>query len=511
MEGKYMKKDLESLIQQAEEIISNSALTHEQATNGLASLPGQFAEVFPLPEGFEEMFDKELLCNLSEGFLPYAPRYILPDYQKLMDEGCQFLRLAPPKTLDEAILTLEIFYRHVPSVTHYPVYLGRVDQMLEPFIDTVSEEEARLKIKHFMFFLSLSIPDSYCHMNIGPEETKTGNYILDSEMESKEAIPSITMLYDTNITSDQFAEKALQCSQLCAKPSFANLKAYTEVNHFKYGIASCYNALPIGGGSFTLSRVMISRIAEKVSSSKEFFEFLPTAVDTLCRFMDSKIDYLVNKSHFFKTNFLVKEGFIRLENFTAMVGIVGLNECVNTLLAKDGSNAHYAKSREADELSHRILTALNDELNQFESKYCDVTDHHFLLHAQVGIAEDIGITPGIRIAIGEEPDLYSHLNHECQFQKYFPSGVGDIFPFDETAKNNIGAVLDIVKGSFGKGMQYFSTYSSDCDVVRVTGYLVKKSDIEKLAKGEAVAQANATWGYYASKNQHALERKTETL
>ncbi len=221
MEGKYMKKDLESLIQQAEEIISNSALTHEQATNGLASLPGQFAEVFPLPEGFEEMFDKELLCNLSEGFLPYAPRYILPDYQKLMDEGCQFLRLAPPKTLDEAILTLEIFYRHVPSVTHYPVYLGRVDQMLESFIDTVSEEEARLKIKHFMFFLSRSIPDSYCHMNIGPEETKTGKYILDSEMESKEAIPSITMLYDTNITSDQFAEKALQCSQLCAKPSSA--------------------------------------------------------------------------------------------------------------------------------------------------------------------------------------------------------------------------------------------------------------------------------------------------
>ena len=34
-----------------------------------------------------------------------------------------------------------IFYRHVPSVTHFPVYLGSVDKMLEPFIE--DEEEAK--------------------------------------------------------------------------------------------------------------------------------------------------------------------------------------------------------------------------------------------------------------------------------------------------------------------------------------------------------------------------------
>ncbi|MBP1918213.1 YjjI family glycine radical enzyme [Youngiibacter multivorans] len=506
-----MKKDLEKLIQQAQQIAANSALTHEQATNSLASLPGQFANVLNLPEGFQEMLDEGLLCNLSEGFLPYAPRYILPDYQKLMDEGCQFLRLKPPSTLSEAILTLEIFYRHVPSVTHYPVYLGRVDKMLEPFIDGVSEEEARREIRNFLFFLSRSIPDSYCHMNIGPEETRAGKYILDAEMKLQEAIPSITMLYDEKVTSDDFSEKALSCAQLCAKPSFANYNDYQEANPFPIGIASCYNALPIAGGAFTLSRVMISKIVDKVKDSNEFFEFLPKAVNTLCTFMDEKIRYLVEDSHFFTTNFLVKEGFVKLENFTGMVGIVGLNECVNTLLAKDGIAGRYAQGKEADELSHRILAAMNQHLNEFESKYCDVTGNHFLLHAQVGISTDVGITPGIRIAIGEEPDLYTHLKHEAKFQKYFPSGVGDIFPFDEAAKNNVGAILDIVKGSFNQGMRYFSTYTDTCDVVRVTGYLVKRSDIEKLSRGEAVGQANATWGYLASKNQHALERKVESL
>lgn len=506
-----MKRDLESLIQNAREITSNPALTHEQATTNLSALAGMYANVLEIPNDFQEMFDEGLLCNLSEGFLPYCPRYILPDYEKLMKEGCKFLRLKPPTNLFEAILTLEIFYRHVPSVTHYPVYFGNVDQLLEPFVDTVKEDEARYLLKQFLFFLSRSIPDSYCHMNLGPVATRVGNYILDAEMELQEAIPSITLLYDKNITADDFAEKALACSQLCAKPSFANYKAYQKSNPFPYGIASCYNALPLAGGALTLSRVLISKIAEKVKDTDEFFEFLPKAVHALCSFMDEKIRYMVEDSHFFTSNFLVKEGFLKLEKFTAMVGIVGLNECVNTLLEKEGKDAHYAKSVEADELSHRILSSLNQYLKEFESKYCDITEHHFLLHAQVGIDSDIGITPGIRIAIGEEPDLYTHLRHECKFQRYFPSGVGDIFPFDETAKNNISAVLDIVKGSFDQGMQYFSTYSDDCDVVRVTGYLVKKSDLEKLGRGEAVSQANATWGFYAARNQHALERKVESL
>lgn len=507
-----MGNQLKLLIQDAESIVQSTAQTHEQATNNLSALPGKYAEVFPISNDFKEMEREGLLCNLSEGYLPYCPRYILPDYEKLMKEGCKFLRLEAPTNLFDAIETLEIFYRHVPSVTHYPVYLGNVDKLLEPFIDTVNEEEARYLIEKFLFHISRMIPDSYCHMNLGPESTRAGHYILDAEIKHKEAIPSITLLYDKDLTDDDFAEKALECSQLCAKPSFANYKAYKKSTGYDYGIASCYNALPVGGGALSLSRVMISRVAEKAENVDEFFdELLPKATNILLDYMDQKIKYLVEKSNFFHSNFLVKEGFIKLENFTAMIGIVGLNECINELLRKKGSDSHYAMSKEADELSNRVLQTLTDLLNAHESEYLDITSHHYTLHAQVGIDSDVGITPGIRIAIGEEPDLYTHLKHQAKFEHYFPSGVGDIYPFDETAKNNIPALLDIVKGSFKQGMQYFSTYSDDCDVVRITGYLVKKSDLEKLDKKEAVGQANATWGYYAAKNQHALERKTESL
>ena len=51
------------------------------------------------------------------------------------------------------------------------------------------------------------------------------------------------------------------------------------------------------------------------------------------------------------------------------------------------------------------------------------------------------------------------------------------------------------------------TYSSDSDVIRVTGYLVKRSEMEKLDAGNAVLQDTTALGLGASKNGKILERK----
>ena len=65
-----------------------------------------------------------------------------------------------------------------------------------------------------------------------------------------------------------------------------------------------------------------------------------------------------------------------------------------------------------------------DEFNRnHKNPYCEVTDNHFLLHAQVGISDDVDITPGTRVPIGEEPEeLIDHLLVLSRFHKYFPSG-----------------------------------------------------------------------------------------
>ena len=54
-------------------------------------------------------------------------------------------------------------------------------------------------------------------------------------------------------------------------------------------------------------------------------------------------------------------------------------------------------------------------------------------------------------------------------------------------------------------LRYLSFYSSDSDVIRVTGYLVKRSELEKLAGGEAVLQDTTALGLGAARNGHILE------
>ncbi|HAB61848.1 MAG TPA: YjjI family glycine radical enzyme, partial [Lachnospiraceae bacterium] len=139
---------------------------------------------------------------------------------------------------------------------------------------------------------------------------------------------------------------------------------------------------------------------------------------------------------------------------------------------------------------------------------CYGADGHFLLHAQVGLDVDVNSSPGCRIPIGEEPEeLIEHLAHSAKFHKYFPSGVGDIFPIDTTVHKNMDYLLDIIKGAFDNKVRYMSVYEKDSDVIRVTGYLVKKSEMEKLKKGENVLQDTTVLGLGASRNSHILERK----
>ena len=130
-----------------------------------------------------------------------------------------------------------------------------------------------------------------------------------------------------------------------------------------------------------------------------------------------------------------------------------------------------------------------------------------MLHAQVGIDTDHGISPGCRIPIGDEPVLPKHIKQTARFHPYFKSGIGDIFPFDEMASKNPASILDIIKGAFKEGMRYFSVYSTDADVIRITGYLVKKSEMEKLYKNEQVMQQTVVFGLGARENSRILERK----
>ncbi|MBQ8637540.1 MAG: DUF3029 family protein, partial [Lachnospiraceae bacterium] len=135
-------------------IIKNKTLTHEQKLTNLSGAAVSLMEVLEVPEGLKELLapveGKQCICDLFEGNAPVRPRYIVPDYEKFFREGSSFLQLEPPKDLFEALNHLLIFYKHVPSVTNYPVYLGALDQLLDPFVQDVDEELAKKLLRMFL-------------------------------------------------------------------------------------------------------------------------------------------------------------------------------------------------------------------------------------------------------------------------------------------------------------------------------------------------------------------------
>lgn len=504
--------NIEDLRAAVRETIDDTSLTYEQQTSRLAKLAENSLD-YPIKEddAFYDLYDQGQICDLDEGHAPYAPRYILPDYEKFMEEGSAFLRLDPPKNLLEALSSLLILYRHVPSVTRFPVYIGSLDKLLDPFVQEEDEDQAREMIKWFLIQIDRTVNDSFCHANLGPEATKAGAIILDLIGDLQNATPNLTLLYEEGVTPDAFAQKAIQAALRCANPAFANHKMYSEdYGDVPYGIASCYNALPYGGGAFTLSRIRINKVAEAADSVEDFFgNRLPHVVKTLTNLMDQKIDFLVKETSFFKSSFLVEEGLVDLDKFVGLFGMVGLHEAVGQLMDLAGQEGTFGRDQAADEMGIRIMERLDELLASHITPYSPVWDHRFMLHAQVGAAGDEGTTAGQRIQIGQEPDIYSHIRQAGSFQPYFPSGCGDLYPFDETAKNNPGAVLDIIKAAFKLDNRYFSAYNDDGDLIRVTGYLVKKSDVEAFRQGKQVSYDTVQYAQAPINDYGVLDRKVE--
>jgi len=492
------------------DIVTSKGLTYEQKVVALAHAAENSLEVLEIPEKTRHYMETGAICDLDEGHAPYRPRYIMPDYEAAVKKGCEFLQLDPPKDLDEVIQFLEILYRHVPSITSYPVYLGSIDRLIEPFLEGVSDEEAEKKLRLFLIYLDRTITDGFCHANLGPEETRTGRIILKLEKELQNAVPNLTLKYDPDITPDSYGELALYTSLYCANPAICNHRMHKDT-YGDYGISSCYNILPIGGGSYTLTRIVLPKLVPEAESREQFLtETLPDCLQCMGDYMNERIRFLVEESNFFETSFLSREGFISRDKFLAMFGVVGLAECTNLLM--DDPDKIYGSDQEADQLADQIMQVIAEYAETSKALYSEVFHDHFALHAQVGIDSDHGITSGVRIPVGMEPErMYDHLRHSARFHRFFPTGCADIFSFDPTGRNNPAAMLDIVKGAFSLGDKYISFYASDSDLVRITGYLVKRSEMEKYYEGEAVLQNTVYLGGDNYRNAHLENRKVRAL
>jgi YjjI family glycine radical enzyme len=492
-------------------VIESSSMTYEQKHHALANAAERMLDPRELLDYSKEEYEsliEHIICDLNEGYGIYRPRYILPNYSVFIKQGCAFLELEKPDTLEDLLEGLRILYHHVPSITSFPVYIGELDTMINPFI--TNEEQDYHIIKRFLNYIDKTISDSFCHGNLSGRDTAAGRLILKAVEELENPTPNLTMKLDPDNYDSEFLQRALKTALKVAKPSFANHKIYGQENS-GYGIASCYNALPIGGGAYTLPRLKLGTLVKKAHSKEDFINsLLPKYTGLILSMIDKRIRYLIKQSNFFETSFLVSEGFIDKDLFQGMVGIIGLADCVNELLIMQGIKETFGQSEIGDRWAHEILQIIEDIVKNHRGVSSQSTNNNYILHAQVGASldkTDRDNTPAHRIKVGEEPALPLHLMQSSKLHQYFPSGVGDVFSFDQTYLDHIDALEDILIGGFKEGHRYLSFYGENRDLVRVTGYLVKRSEVEKARKEEVVRRDTTMLGAGTDEMSNVFRRR----
>ncbi|WP_045384105.1 YjjI family glycine radical enzyme [Vibrio campbellii] len=504
-----MTQSLSDLQQRFLAIATDSNLSPKQKSNFLALEAEATIPYMTISDEVSQAMQQGVICDMFEGHAPFKPRYVLPDYAKFLSQGSEYLELAPAEDFDDAINMLTIIYHHVPSVTNIPVYLGQLDDVLMPYVGDLTDEQIYKKLKHFWIMLDRTLPDAFMHVNIGPTDNIICRTILKVDAELKQIAPNLTFMYDEAVTPDDLLKQATQNICECSKPHIANYPMHANAYEgARFGIVSCYNSLPLAGGSNTLVRMNLKEAANRADNCDDFFiNVLPEYHGLMVELMDARASHLHEKSEFFK-GFLTQEGLIEESRFAPMYGIYGMAEAVNVLLEKEGNVSRYGQDAVANELGHKISAKLAELVENTAVKFG--LEGKALLHAQGGISLDLDVTPGVRIPYGNEPDPVSYVQATAGHHQYYRSGISDILTIDETVKSNPDAMFNLCKGALNAGYREFTANVASNDLVRVTGYMVKLSDIAKYdAEG---SRTNTTFlGAEAAKNTGILGRSPRVV
>ncbi len=461
--------------------VTDRTLTYRQRVHALAGLAENLLEPAPVSDQCRAAMERGIVCDMHEGNAPYRPRYTLPDYALVLQNGSSFLELPPAQDLDDALAHLLIAYANVPSITGYPVYFGDLDTLLLPYVDGVSDEELVAKLRRFWRSLDRMFPDAFAHTNLSPVDNRVARVIFRLERELLQVVPNISLKVDPVLTSDDYLMDGVRTVFACGKPHFINDPMMQADLGPEYAAVSCYNSLRIGGGAYTLVRINLkeSVLASDADIDSYLSTVLPEHLELTAELMAARIRFLVEEVGFFESDWLAREGLLRLDRFSAMFGLYGLAEAVNLLVQRAGGSGTYGHDEFADDLAFRITSAFSQWVAARPMPYCTGTGGHSLAHSQAGIDLDIGVTAGTRIPIGTEPPLFDHLRTVARHHRLFPAGISDVLSFDETAERNPQSVVDIIRGAFVSGMRDFTFNLDSNDFIRITGYLVRKSDLAR--------------------------------
>ena len=359
------------------------------------------------------------------------------------------------------------------------------------------------------------VPDAFAHLDVGPADGRVVRSILRVERSLRQAVPNITLKVDPDLTPDDLVLDAVRTVFETGKPHFVNHPMMVGDHGEGYAAVSCYNSLKLGGGSHTLVRLNLKEVALRHQGDVGSFlaTTLPHYVELTAELAEARIRSLVEEQRFFDSHWLATEGLIHLDRFSAMFGIFGLAECVNLLMSYEGHgpDARYGHDGGADALSIRVVERVAELVAARPMPYCEGGGGRCYLHSQGGIDLDDRVTAGTRIPVGDEPDLLRHIEACAPHHHLFAAGISDIFHVDETAVRNPEAMVDIIRGAFASGMRDFTFNLDDNEFVRITGYLVRKSDLARIAADGQVRHGSDHLAAGSEDAYHLTERAVKRV
>jgi YjjI family glycine radical enzyme len=379
----------------------------------------------------------------------------------------------------------------------------------------------------FWRILDRTLPDAFVHADLGPDDGRVVRMLLRVDRELRQVVPNLTLRVDPVRTPDDLLRDAVRTACADGKPHFVNHPMMTADLGPAYGVVSCYNSLPRGGGSHTLVRLNLAESVRRATGGARRYlgETLAQDVALTAELMAARIRCLVDDARFFEHDWLAREGLITRERFTAMFGVFGVAEAVEELLARDGVTgpggvpARYGRDQAASDVAQALVAHVADLVVATPLPYCDGSGGHALLHAQSGIDSDADVTAGARVPPGHEPSLYEHIRVVAPVHRHFPAGISDVFRFEPTVRDNPDAVVAVMRGAFTEGMRDFTFDVEGNGFTRITGYLVRDRDVTALReaaalKVEQIKAANAARARHSStflgatavENQHLEDR-----
>ncbi len=467
-----------------------------------------------------------------------GPWSLAPEYARLVKRGSNHLQFPGVTTLTQALRALRAAVVALPSGLNHGPAFGSLDALLLPLATGVDPDVVDAEIGSFWQELDHLAAGSATAV-VGPELTPVSEALLRAEREhgrTSEALLFVrpdpgrddgliqeavhTLLATGRIhLADGRRDLAVVRGGSLAVPggSLAALSAPGgEVPGGHQGLrlvpVGCGRSVPAGGGVHAVTVLDLvgtsgglgpggapeydgapsARVPSESGLRPYLESVLPVRVGRALYRLRLLVRDRVEGSTFFEDSWLVREGLVHRDRFTAVLELAGVAEAARRALGVDTASPEPELIAEA---ALRITDRVAELVAAESLPYCDGTAGRAMLRGAAGTGLGAVFDPADRSVPVDPgrlepppPRPYEGLRAAAPLSAMFPAGICEQVSLDPAVVENPRAAEDLLRGALRVGVpEVAASVAVDAGPVtpRVTGFYARRRDVVALREAAA--------------------------